>query len=67
MKCFDLPLKYIGQTERTFNLRYKEYIQAIRSNCSESGYSNYILNTGHSYGKIMDTMDVIKLEEKTDI
>jgi hypothetical protein len=65
MKCLDCPLKYIGQTERTFNLRYKEHIQAIRSNCSKSGYSNHILNTGYPYGKIKDTKDVIRIGRKS--
>jgi hypothetical protein len=34
MKCLDCHLKYTGQTGRTFNLRHKEHIQAMRSNCS---------------------------------
>jgi hypothetical protein len=65
MKCLDCPLKYIGQTGRTFNLRYNEHIQAIRSNCSKFGYSNHILNTGHTYGTITDTMDVIRTGRKS--
>jgi hypothetical protein len=65
MKFLDCPLKYTGQTGRTFNLRYKEHIQAIRSNCSKSGYSNHILNAGHTYGTITDTMDVIRTGRKS--
>jgi hypothetical protein len=65
MKCLDCPLKYIGQTGRTFNLRYKEHNHAIRSNCSKSGYSNHILNTGHTYGTITDTMDHIMIGGKS--
>jgi hypothetical protein len=53
MKCLHCPLRYIGQ-------RYKEHIQAIRNNNSNSGYSNHILNTGHTYGTITDTMGVIR-------
>jgi hypothetical protein len=52
----------IGQTGRAFHTRYKEHIQAIRSNNGNSGYSN-ILNMGHTYGNITDTMDVIKTEK----
>jgi hypothetical protein len=52
-----LPLRYIGQTERIFKIRYKEHFQAIRNNSSNSGYSNHILNTGHTYGTITDTME----------
>jgi hypothetical protein len=34
MKCIGCPLKYTGQTGRTFNVRYKENIHAIRNNNS---------------------------------
>jgi hypothetical protein len=64
MKCMDCPLKYVGQTGRTFNTRYKEYIHDVRSNNSNTGYANYILNTGHTYGTITDTMEIMKTERK---
>jgi hypothetical protein len=64
MKCLDCPFKYVGQTGRIFNVRYKEHIHAIRSNNSNSRYSNHILNTGHTYGTITDTMDVIRTGRK---
>jgi hypothetical protein len=64
MKWLDCPLKYIGQTGRTFNIRYKEHIHAIRNNNNNSVYSNHILNTGHTYGTIKDTMDIIRKGEK---
>jgi hypothetical protein len=60
----DCPLNYVGQTGRTFYTRYKEHTQAIRSNNSNSGYSNHILNTGYTCGSVTDTMDIIKTEEK---
>jgi hypothetical protein len=64
MKCLDCPLKYFGKKGRTFNIRYKEHIQAIRKNSSNSGYSNHILNTGHTYGTITDTMEIVKTGKK---
>jgi hypothetical protein len=64
MKCLDCPLKYIGQTGRMFEVRYKEYIHAIRRNNSNSGYSNHILNTDIAYRTITDTMDVIRAGRK---
>jgi hypothetical protein len=60
----DCPLKYVGQTGRTFNTRYKEHIHNIRSNHSNTGYASHILNTGHTYGKITDTIEIIKTERK---
>jgi hypothetical protein len=64
MKCMVCTLKYIGQTGRTFNIRYKEHIQAIRNNNNNSGYSNHILNTGHTCGTINDTMGIIRKGKK---
>jgi hypothetical protein len=64
MKCLDCPLKYTGPTERIFNIRYKERIHDIRSNNRNSGYSSHILNTGHIYGTIYDTTDVITTGRK---
>jgi hypothetical protein len=52
-------VKYIGQTGSAFNARYKEHIHDIRSNSSNSGYSNHILNAGHTYRTIADTMEII--------
>jgi hypothetical protein len=64
MKCLDCPLKYIGQIGRTFHSSYKEHIQAIRNNNSNSGYSSHILNTGHADGTITDTVDIVKTHKK---
>jgi hypothetical protein len=44
MKCRDCQLKYRGQIAKTFNTRYKERIQAIRNNNSNSKYPKQILN-----------------------
>jgi hypothetical protein len=45
-------------------MRYKEHIHVIRNNKGNSGYSNYILNMGHAYGRITDTMDVKRTARK---
>jgi hypothetical protein len=65
MKCMDCPLKYVGQTGRTLNTRHKEYVHDIRSNHGHSGYSDRILNTGHAYGTITDTMEIITTGRNT--
>jgi hypothetical protein len=59
MKFVDCPMKYSGQTGRRFNIRHKEHIHDSRSNNSNSGYSNHILKTGHAYGTMTDTVDII--------
>ena len=64
MKCLDCPMEYIGQTGRKFNTRYKEHIHDIRHNNSNTGYSEHILNTGHTYGTIENTMEIITTNKK---
>jgi hypothetical protein len=64
MKRLDCPLKYVGQTGRIFNTGYKEHVQVIRNSNNNVGYSNHILNTGHTYGTINDTIDIIRKRKK---
>jgi hypothetical protein len=56
----EMLVKYLVKQEEGSMLRYKEHIHVIRSNSGSSGYSNHILNTGHTYDTITDTMDVIR-------
>jgi hypothetical protein len=58
-------VKNIGQTGRTVNIRYKEHNHAIRNNNNNSGYSSHVLSTGHTYGSVTDTMDVISTGRKS--
>jgi hypothetical protein len=64
MKCNECPLKYIGQTGRNFNTRYKEHIYSIKSNNSSIGYAKHVLDAGHSYNTIEKTMEIIKTGRK---
>jgi hypothetical protein len=61
MKCLNCPQNYRGQIGRAFSIRYKEPIETIRNNASNSRYSSHILNTRHRFEKITETMDT---EEK---
>jgi hypothetical protein len=60
MKCLDCPLKYTGQAGRALHIRCKEHMQAIRNNNTNLVYSSYILNMGHTYGTITDTVDITR-------
>jgi hypothetical protein len=64
MKCLDCSLKYIGQTGKVFNIRYKEHTQIIKENNSNSGYLNPVLNTGHTYRTTADNIDIVKIGKK---
>jgi hypothetical protein len=64
IKCNSCQLKYIGQTGRNFKTRYKEHIQAIHTNKTTSRYAQHILETGHAYGTIKDTLNILHYEKK---
>jgi hypothetical protein len=64
MKFLDCNKLYIGQTGGKFNTRYKEHIHDIRHNNGNTGYSEYILNMGHTYGTMKNTMDIIEINKK---
>jgi hypothetical protein len=64
LKFIDCPQQYVGQTVRIFNTRYKEHIHDIKGNNSNTGYSNHVLNNGHTYGIITDTMEIITTGRK---
>jgi hypothetical protein len=63
LKCNSCPLKYIGQTGRNFRTRYNEHIQAIHYNIN-SKYAQHILDTGHAYGTIDNTLNILQFEKK---
>jgi hypothetical protein len=43
---------------------YKEHIQAIRTNKSNSKYAQHILDTQHTYSNIQETRDILYIEKK---
>jgi hypothetical protein len=58
MKCMDCPRQYIGQMGRPFKTRFKEHIRAIKYNRDTSTYAQHILDTGHEYGNVKNTMEI---------
>jgi hypothetical protein len=57
----------VGQTGRNFRTRFKEHIHAIKTNKTTSKYAQHILETGHIYGKIEDTLNILHHENKSSI
>jgi hypothetical protein len=53
-------LKYKGKTGRKSAIKNKEHIHAVRNNNGNSGYLNYKLNSGLTYGTIIDAITFIK-------
>jgi hypothetical protein len=67
IKCNSCPKKYVGQTGRNFLNRFKKHIHAIKSNKTTSKYAQHILESGHTYGKIEDTLNILHHENKGSI
>jgi hypothetical protein len=57
--CRNCNLKYVGQTGRIFRIRYTIY-----GNKTTSRYVQHILDTGHSYGSIKDTLRILHRNKK---
>jgi hypothetical protein len=64
MGCKGCSMKYVGRRGSTFNTRYKKHIYNIKSNNSNTGYSKHVLYTGHAYGMMEETMDVVRIGRK---
>jgi hypothetical protein len=43
-----------------FKVRFKEHIQAIKGNKEASMLVQHVLNTGHAYGCMEDTMTILQ-------
>ena len=54
----------MGQSGRSINVRHKEHIRYIRTNNQLSAYALHILKSGHEYGTITDTLQLLKTCKK---
>jgi hypothetical protein len=52
----DCSKRYVGQMERTFETRYKEHVQATKTNNNFSKYAQHLLDNRHSYGPVENTI-----------
>jgi hypothetical protein len=64
LKCNTCSNVYIGQSGRSINVRHKEHIRYIRTNNPLSAYALHILQNGHEYGTVADTLQLPKTCQK---
>jgi hypothetical protein len=64
MECKGCPLKYVGQTGRTFRTRYSEHIREIQTNGKNSNYAQHIHDTTHDYVTMEKTVKILHVERK---
>jgi hypothetical protein len=60
----ECPIRYVGQTGRTFEIRYKEHIRDIKNNEPNSKYAQHILGTTHEYWTIQKIMKPLYIGKK---
>jgi hypothetical protein len=56
--------KIYWPNRKNIKTRYKEHVQAMRNNRPDTGYCRHILDTGHAYGSIENTMAIIRKAKK---
>ena len=59
LKCSTSPNFYIGQTGRSFQIRYKEHINALTKPHVNSNFADHLLITGHTYDNIEHNMEIL--------
>jgi hypothetical protein len=65
IKCRSCQNAYIGQTGRSFKVRFKEHINDIVNNRSKTGYSQHILNNGHERAHSIMKLEVLERQHKS--
>ena len=51
---------YVGQTDRSLEIRHKEHTRYIKTNNPVSAYALHILNNKHECGNIKQTIELLK-------
>jgi hypothetical protein len=52
-------MKYIGQTDRPFHVRFQEHFRDYKYTNNKSKFAQHLLDNRHSIGNIENVMDVI--------
>ena len=65
--CKTCHKSYVGQASRNLKTRFQEHTRYIRNNDPRSSYALHILNCGHEYGNIDDTMILLKQVNKPSL
>jgi hypothetical protein len=64
LTCQECNKAYVGQTGRSFHIRYKEHKQAFKNNSHTSNYAKHLLDHAHPFGTIQNTMQILEFHRK---
>jgi hypothetical protein len=64
LTCKNCGKKYTGQTDRNLEKRFKEHSHSFKYNNYNAKFAQHLLETGHEFGKIDDTMSILYYDKK---
>jgi hypothetical protein len=59
LTCPDCHMKYVGQTGRSFKIRFAEHFRDYKYNTNKSKFAQHLLDNKHSIGPIEDIVEVL--------
>jgi hypothetical protein len=65
LTCPDCKKVYVGQTGRSFEIRFYEHINAYKNNSHTSKYAKHLTELAHSPDSIQNTMQVLQYQSNT--
>ena len=64
LSCPDCHVKYVGQTGRSFRIRFPGHFRDYKYNTNKSKFAQHLLDNKHSIGPIEDIMKVLYKKNK---
>jgi len=65
INCNDCSSMYIGQTGRSFKIRYKEHRPDPKLQKRKSSFAQHLIDKNHTMGNIDDSLDVLHICKKS--
>ena len=64
LSCPTCNKKYIGQTGRSFQVRFREHQHDYKYMCRKSGFAQHLLDERHTFGPMKNIKDIIHYAKK---
>jgi hypothetical protein len=64
MTCPDCKKEYVGQTGRSFAVRFNEHKNAFKTNSRTSNFAKLLIEQAHSVNSIQNTMQILQRHNK---
>jgi hypothetical protein len=65
LTCPDCGKAYVGQTGRSFSVRYKEHRHSFKTNNSNSNFAQHLINNIHTFAPIDAAMRILEFQKKS--